>query len=97
MKSRDNALVLLRRARNDMHVGLEPRAHNAARIAIAGASVECEILRTDLQHHLVFFETHARREFHRISQIVIFDLPLAPEFVEPAAVDAGDIGAADAD
>jgi len=70
MESRDDSLMLLRRGRYDVHIRFKPCAHNAAWIAISGAAIQGEVLRADLQQHLIFFEPNACGQLHGVTQLV---------------------------
>jgi len=82
----DQRLVLLLRAGDQMHVHLDPGADHAARIAVAGAAVDGEILREQVQEHLVFLKLDAGGALHHAVQVVLADLAGEADLVTAAAV-----------
>ncbi len=71
-----------------MHIRFQPRAQDTLRVAISGPPVERKVLRADLQHLPVFLQPHARAQFHRIPQIIGFDIAPPAELIQTAAIDA---------
>ena len=87
---RDQAIVLLRRRRDQVHIGFDAGGDHAARIAVPGVIVHHEILQTGLQHHAIFVKLHPRGVLDHALHIAMLDLPLAPYFDGRPAVGAAD-------
>ncbi len=96
MQGGDQRLVFLIGSGHYVNVGFEPRARDAARIAIAGAAIEREILRAHLQHKPVVFQANACRKLDGIAKIIVLNLTLAAKLIKTAAVHPGYVRAADA-
>src|SRR5579862_8346817 len=97
MRGGDHGLMFLERCGNDVDVGFEARTDAFLGLAVAGAAIEREVLRQDVEQHAIALQADVGGELHGVGEILDIHFARASEFVEAAAVAAADAHAADAD